>query len=114
MSYEKRLKIYWVAEGVVAHALWDFLKVVDRLGKVNGDTCLSVPVVQGPPEDASLHSVRHSWEKRAFGFLYTHPSFAIVPEGELTPSESATIIYQIVTLSAKSEQPPVEPYLATE
>ncbi len=114
MTYEKRLKIYWVAEGVVAHALWDFLKSVVRLGKVSGSTCVNVPALQGPPEDASLRSVRHSWEKRAFGFLYEHPSFAIVPEGELTPSESATIIYQIVTINARSEQPPVEPYLATE
>jgi hypothetical protein len=45
---------------------------------------------QAIPEDAELERVHHDWHRRAFGLLFTHPSFPAVADGDRCPVWVAT------------------------
>ncbi len=38
------------------------------------------------PEDAELERACYEWDRRAFGLLFTHPSFPVVADGERCPA----------------------------
>jgi hypothetical protein len=44
------------------------------------------------PEDVSLVGVAHAWDRKAFGFLLEHPSFAPVEAGHSFPTAILTEI----------------------
>jgi hypothetical protein len=99
---ERRLMVYWVPENLVAAAVWDFCRVLTEGGVHPGhrSSCVSLPQIADVPDGAVLEAVRHSWERRCFGFLFSHPSFGAVPDGEELPCRAAVLLYRTVTLPA--------------
>ena len=46
----------------------------------------------GVPLDAEILDVHYAPENREFGFLVSHPSFPVVPDGEMIPREPGQIM----------------------
>lgn len=46
---------------------------------------IALPVMDGIPEDAEVVSVRENWQLRALEVMIQHPSFDVVPDGDLPP-----------------------------
>lgn len=72
MDTERRHKWFSISDGTA----YDII-----LGRIN------VKVVATPvfPEDVKLEAVKHDFERQAFVFLVSHPSFDVVPEGMMAP-----------------------------
>lgn len=75
ITRERRYKILWVSEH-------DVLDLWHR----HAFSILTLPVLEGVPEDCEVQTVRHDALRRAFGFLLYHDSFDVVPEGQSPPA----------------------------
>lgn len=62
------------------------------------------PVLTGLPSDATLHSVRHDWERNAFGFVLQSAAFEVVDDGCVLPRYGGTwgVHYEAVRLPASA------------
>lgn len=46
---------------------------------------LKLPITESIPEDATVISVNANWSRRTIEALIKHPSFDVVPNGEMPP-----------------------------
>lgn len=76
MSRERRDKVLWVDELLVQELFNGFPR----------SNILVLPVFPELPSGYQVLRVHHSFERRAFGFLVTHPSFDVVPDAEMSPN----------------------------
>lgn len=95
---ERHLLVYWVPEYLIAAAVWDIGRIM--LADRSSDTSLCLPQIADVPDGAVLEQVRHSWERKCFGFLFSHPSFAVRSDGQELPGRSAVLAYRTVALPA--------------
>jgi hypothetical protein len=86
----RRCCVVWVSEGDVLTLFGQW----SRHAVAGG--CIALPSLADSrwekggakfsfPDGVEVERATHSWERRAFGLLLSHPSFPEVPEGELPP-----------------------------
>jgi len=68
------------------------------LQKSNGSV-LSLPSIQDMPEDADVRGAYFDFERSSFFVVVSHPSFDVVPEGELSPCMSSSLTARSVTVA---------------
>lgn len=44
-----------------------------------------LPVITDAPRDAKIERVSHDWSRQSFIFILSHPSFSIIPPGDMIP-----------------------------
>ena len=71
---ERRYKILWIP-----------CRDLIDLWRRSFSEFLSLPVLDGVPQDCEVICVHESWERRVIGFMLYHPSFEVVPEGLEVP-----------------------------
>lgn len=74
---ERRQCVLWISDREVM----GWVKLVGRPDPMY----VTRPVLTDLPDDAKLHSVRHDWERCAFGFVLESASFDPVPDGDVLP-----------------------------
>ncbi|HLY89519.1 MAG TPA: hypothetical protein VKQ27_11100 [Acetobacteraceae bacterium] len=65
---------------------------------------LSLTLPTNLPPGAKVLDVRHSWDRKAFGFRVEHPSFDPVPDGALIP-EAGPLEWNIVRVLPDYDNP---------
>ncbi len=91
---ERRVRVYWLSEQ-------DALELVRARWRLPSALCLAF--FEGVPDDCIVESVHADWQRRAFGFTLSHPSFEKVPEGEYAPS-FGEMKYEMVNVEMRYEK----------
>ena len=68
--------------------------------------CITLPRLTGLPEDVTILGVHQDFHRRQFVFLVSHPSFEVVPEGQIPPDFTAHLShsFEVVSLNGDGER----------
>lgn len=79
-NYTRRVIVLWIDQQHILNATRLFLTHRDTIPSQH-----QLYLRDSLPRDVKVINVIHSWERRAFGFLLSHPSFPETLDGGIPP-----------------------------